>query len=96
MTKNITKFTIACLLLAGTTTFSACTKDFVELNTNPNEANAAAPQTLLAPVLVNTLNGNLTRNFRINNEFIQVTVTNSDSREFHRYETKRVMSSHKL
>lgn len=94
MTKNITKFTIACLLLAGTTTFSACTKDFVELNTNPNEANAAAPQTLLAPVLVNTLNGNLTRNFRINNEFIQVTVTNSDSREFHRYETKPTESDY--
>jgi hypothetical protein len=70
------------LLLQG------CSRDYVEMNTNPNASTSASPQSLLAPALMNLISGNLARNFRINNEFVQVTVTTSDSREFHRYEVK--------
>lgn len=70
------------IILAG------CTKDFVKTNTNPNASAVASPQSLLAPALVSVINGNLSRNFRINNEFMQVTVTTADSREFHRYEVR--------
>lgn len=80
---------LACLLAS-----SSCTKDFQEINTNPNESTVASPQALLAPLLVNVLNGNLERNFRLNNEFVQVTVTTSDTREFHRYETKPTESDY--
>lgn len=65
---------------------NGCAGDFEEINTNPNASTAASPQSLLAPALVTVINNNLNRNFRINNEFMQVTVTGSDSREFHRYE----------
>lgn len=67
---------------------TSCTKDFVEINTNPNASTAASPQSLLAPALVSTINSNLDRCFRINNEFMQVTVTLVDSREFQRYEVR--------
>ncbi|MCU7693226.1 SusD/RagB family nutrient-binding outer membrane lipoprotein [Haoranjiania flava] len=76
------------ILFAGITFLAGCTKDFVEINTNPNASSVASPQSLLAPVLVSTINNNLDRNFRINNELMQVTVTTSDAREFHRYEIK--------
>lgn len=68
----------------------SCTKDFADLNTNPNASTVASPQSLLAPTLVSVINTNLSRNFRINNEFMQVTVTtsNSDARQFHRYEVR--------
>lgn len=80
-----TALAVGASLLAG-----SCTKDFVEINTNPNASTVASPQSLLAPVLVSTINGNLSRNFRINNEFMQVTATtsNSDARQFHRYEVR--------
>ncbi|MGE8293293.1 MAG: SusD/RagB family nutrient-binding outer membrane lipoprotein [Sphingobacterium sp.] len=79
---------IASLLLLGSLTFQSCTKDFVEKNTNPNAVAAAAPQSLLAPALVNLLSTNLSRNFRINNELMQVTVTVNDNLEIQRYEIR--------
>lgn len=91
--KKTTTFKTYTLLLACLLASSSCTKDFQEINTNPNESTVASPQALLAPLLVNTLNGNLERNFRLNNELVQVTVTNSDSREFHRYEIKPTESN---
>ncbi|RXF69817.1 SusD/RagB family nutrient-binding outer membrane lipoprotein [Arcticibacter tournemirensis] len=63
----------------------SCTKDFAEINTDPNGTAAATPESLLAPALLNVVNGNLTRALRISNEFMQVHVTTTDSREFHRY-----------
>jgi len=79
---------IASLLLLGSLTFQSCTKDFVEKNTNPNAVAAAAPQSLLAPALVNLLSTNLSRNLRINNELMQVTVTVNDNLEIQRYEIR--------
>lgn len=58
------------------------------MNTNPNESSAVAPQSLIAPAIYNVITSNLDRNLRINNEFMQVTVTRNDNREFHRYEVR--------
>ncbi|GAB3431109.1 SusD/RagB family nutrient-binding outer membrane lipoprotein [Niabella aquatica] len=65
-----------------------CTRKYVDMNTDPNGATAATPQSLLAPTLMNLVTSNLNRNFRINNELMQVTVTTSESREFHRYDVR--------
>lgn len=67
---------------------TSCTKGFIEKNTNPNEATFASPQSLFAPSVLSIVNNNLNRGFRINGELAQVTVTNSDSREIHRYEIR--------
>ena len=59
--------------------FASCSKDFEEINTNPNNAPTALPQQLLAPALVNTMTYNLIRNRNFNNELMQVTVDQSDA-----------------
>ena len=79
---------IASLLMVGSLVFQGCTKDFVEKNTNPNAISAAAPQSLIAPALVSVLGTNLSRNLRINNELMQVTVTVNDGLEIQRYEIR--------
>lgn len=86
--KAFKKLTYSVLIGTALMSSLSCTKDFVEINTNPNASSVASPQSLLGPVLVSTINNNLNRNARINNEFMQVTVTTSDSREFHRYELR--------
>jgi hypothetical protein len=63
----------------------SCTKDFKELNQNPNQASRVAPETLLAPALYDVITTNLVRGHRINNELMQVSVFLGESREFHRY-----------
>lgn len=59
--------------------FSSCTKDFQEINTDPNNLPEALPQQLLAPALVRTLTYNMLRNRNFNNELMQVTVNLSDA-----------------
>lgn len=66
------------ILLLGIT-LGACTKDFQEINTNPNGTPSALPQQLMAPALVNTLGYNMLRNRNFNNELMQVTVNMSDA-----------------
>jgi hypothetical protein len=61
------------------TMLAACTKDFKEINTDPNKTPSALPQQLLAPALVNTLGINMNRNRSFNNELMQVTVDMSDA-----------------
>ena len=58
---------------------SSCTKDFQEINTDPNNTPNALPQQLLAPALVSTLSYNMLRNRNFNNELMQVTVDMSDA-----------------
>jgi len=84
--KAFLKSTILCTALGMCLT--SCTKDFVKINTNPNESSAVAPQSLLGPAIYRLVSANLDRNIRINNEFMQVTVTRNDNREFHRYEVR--------
>ncbi|HET6994217.1 MAG TPA: SusD/RagB family nutrient-binding outer membrane lipoprotein [Chitinophagaceae bacterium] len=57
----------------------SCTKNFEEINTDPNSTSNALPQQLLAPALVNTLTYNMLRNRNFNNELMQVTVDQSDA-----------------
>lgn len=59
--------------------FSSCTKDFEEINTDPNNITEALPQQLLAPALVSTLTYNMIRNRNFNNELMQVTVNMSEA-----------------
>jgi hypothetical protein len=82
--RNILKHTwiaLAAISMMGI----SCTKDFAEMNTNPNATAAATPQTLLGPTLLSVVNVNLNRAMRITHDLMQVTVTTSESREFHRY-----------
>ncbi|SFD15053.1 Starch-binding associating with outer membrane [Chitinophaga sp. CF118] len=58
---------------------SSCTKDFKEINTNPNGTPVALPQQLLAPALVSTLSYGMLRNRNFNNELMQVTVDMGDA-----------------
>jgi hypothetical protein len=80
--KSIILLTVSAFALNG------CTKDFVKINTNPNESAKVAPQGLLGPTIYKTLVANLNRNMRVNNELMQVTVTTNDNLEFHRYEVR--------
>mgnify|MGYP003575929209 CR=1 FL=1 len=71
---------LGVLILSG-----SCTKDFQEINTNPNTVLAATPEALLGPALHDIVSRNQDRAMRIGNELMQYHVTTSDSREFHRY-----------
>jgi len=77
MKKTMFKYSIAVALVAMLTT--SCTKNFEELNTDPNSTPNALPQQLLAPALVNTVSYNMIRNRNFNNELMQVTVDISDA-----------------
>ncbi len=52
----------------------ACTKDFKELNTDPNSSEKALPEYLMARALVETVSNNMTRSRGLTNELMQVTV----------------------
>lgn len=58
---------------------AACTKNFKEINTDPNNTTQALPEQLLAPALVNTLTYNMRRNRDFNNELMQVTVNMNEA-----------------
>ncbi len=60
-------------------TLCSCTKNFTEINTDPNNTPHVLPQQLLAPALVNTLTANMIRNRNFNNELMQVTVDMNDA-----------------
>lgn len=85
MKSTYKKYILGSLLLLS---LSSCVKDFVKINTNPNESGAAAPQSLLGPVIQKLVSANIDRNLRLNNELMQVTVTTNDNQEFHRYEVR--------
>jgi len=59
--------------------FSACTKNFTEINTDPNNSPNALPKQLLAPALVSVVAENMSRNRSFTNELMQVTVSISDA-----------------
>lgn len=59
--------------------FTSCTKDFKEINTNPNNTPNAKAEQLLAPALVGGVGANMMRNRNFNNELMQVTVDMSDA-----------------
>jgi hypothetical protein len=63
----------------------SCTKDFKEINTDPNRSIASTPEALLAPALYDVVTRNQTRALRLTNELMQVHVTVNNSDEIHRY-----------
>jgi len=73
-------FTVTTLL-----TVVSCSKDYQELNENPNGVSTAAPERLLNPALYAMVNTNINWNYSINNELMQVTVPITDIVEIHRY-----------
>jgi hypothetical protein len=75
---NKTKKIILGIAVMCSVVVSSCTKDFQEINTDPNNTNRALPQQLLAPALVSTLSYNMLRNRNFNNELMQVSVDMSD------------------
>jgi hypothetical protein len=58
---------------------SSCTKNFQDINTDPNNIPNALPHQLLAPALVNVMSQNMLRNRNFNNELMQITVNMSDA-----------------
>ena len=77
MKQNIYK--ISSFVLLFSMLFTACTKNFQEINTDRNNIPNALPQQLLAPALVGTLTYNMLRNRNFNNELMQVTINQSDA-----------------
>lgn len=77
MKKIIYKF--SCIAMMISVLLASCTKDFEEINTDPNNTDHALPRQLLAPALVNTLTYNMLRNRNFTNELMQVTVDMSDA-----------------
>lgn len=76
MKKAFYKFCLGAVMMSLMA--SSCTKDFEEINTDPNDITTALPQQLLAPALVQTLGYNMLRNRNFNNELMQVTVNMND------------------
>lgn len=66
--KNIVVALISILLLGS------CTKDFKELNTDPNSSEKALPDYLMARALRETVSNNMSRTRTLTNELMQVTV----------------------
>jgi len=78
-----------------TIAFTSCTKNFQEINTDPNGTPNALPQQLLAPALVSTLSYNMIRNRNFNNELMQVTVNPSDAEgQVFRYDYRAVWADY--
>lgn len=77
MKKIIYKITGAAVIFSMLLT--SCTKNFQEVNTDPNNTPEAVPHQLLAPALVSTVSYNMLRNRNFNNELMQVTVDMSES-----------------
>jgi len=82
--RKIKLFTLTALAVSCLATTS-CTKDFEELNTNPNAARYTTPASLLAPALHDVVTRNNNRALRLTNELMQVHVTTIDTDEIHRY-----------
>ncbi len=75
--------------------FSSCTKDFHDMNTDPNNLPKALPAQLLAPALVSTLTYNMLRNRNFNNELMQVTVNMTDAEgQVFRYDYRSTFSDY--
>lgn len=72
-------YRIVCAVVLSGLLFTSCTKDFEQINTDPNNTPNALPQQLLAPALVDALTYNMIRNRNFNNELMQVTVDISDA-----------------
>lgn len=70
---------LGAVLLAG------CTKDFKEVNTNPNTLPETKPELLMESAIYAVRQANQSREHRLVHEMMQVHVTVNNSDEIHRY-----------
>lgn len=70
-------------LMAGV--FCSCTKDFTTINTDPNTAANALPESFLAPALYEAVVSGQNRAKSLTNELMQVYVPTSGTEGVHRY-----------
>lgn len=88
---------IGILALLFALTMSSCTDglsdDFKVINTDPNNAMVGRPASLWAPAVYATVTNNLNRSKAINNELMQVTVTNNSTNDIHRYDIRATYSA---
>lgn len=83
--KQITKLTAVVLL--ATSLLSACTKNFEEINTDPNRIDAISPGTLINPIIYNVAGYNMQRADDITFNLMQVALPfPSASGGLHRYD----------
>lgn len=89
MKRNIKRITY--ILLAGLALSNySCTKDFIEVNTDPLGDSTVEAHQLMAPALVNLMSTNMLRNRNFNNELMQVTVDLGDAEgKAFRYDIRR-------
>jgi hypothetical protein len=83
------KYAIGLCISLTMLTFS-CTKDFSEMNTDPNTSEKVLPENLLARALAETVGANMSRSRTITNELMQVTVnTLVETDRIFRYDIRR-------
>lgn len=82
---NKNKIRTWCMAAMAAVSLASCTKDFKEINTDPNRSSSATPEALLQPALYAIQGGNLRSALRLTNELMQDHVTVSDGDEIHRY-----------
>jgi Starch-binding associating with outer membrane len=73
------------IALMSVVALTSCTKDFEEVNTNPNSLPETRPELLLESAIYAVRNANQTREHRLVHEMMQVHVTVTNSDEIHRY-----------
>lgn len=72
-------------ILSAVVLLTSCSKDFKEVNTNPNALPETRPELLLESAIYAVRNANQTREHRLTHEMMQVHVTITNSDEIHRY-----------
>jgi hypothetical protein len=72
-------------IVGATLTLASCTKDFKEVNTNPNTLPETRPELLLESSIYALKTATQTREHRLIHEMMQVHATVSNSDEIHRY-----------
>jgi hypothetical protein len=82
---KLCKLTIITILATFIFAASSCSRNFNEINTNPNTLPAARPESLLESALYDVVQKNQTRALRLTHELMQVHVTVINSDEIHRY-----------
>ncbi|TZF83799.1 SusD/RagB family nutrient-binding outer membrane lipoprotein [Pedobacter sp. BS3] len=76
------------LLLTGSSVLLllfSCTKNYQQLNENPNAVSVAAPERLLNPALYAMVQTNVAKSWQINNQLTQVFVPLNEQVEIHKY-----------